>query len=147
MCVTLDLLQPNTEANASQYPVITAHIPSSERWREQNPEILTTSANRNLLHPTKINRERRETEIRKKLSKGKGRSDSSNSHNGKSAPRAPTVNGALQEESSGSETVTADRDQLVDLMIEDTAAEETERVRARKEGGAAWNAQEPKHFV
>ena len=127
--------------------MITAHIPSSERWQEQSPEILTTSANRNLLHPTKANRKRRETEIRKKLSKGKQRSDTSNIHDGKTARRAPLVNGALQEESSGSETVTADRDQLVDLMVEDTAAEETERVRARKEGGAAWNAQEPKHFV
>ena len=127
--------------------MITAHIPPGERWREQSPEILTTSTNRNLLHPTKANRERRETEIRKNLTKGKQRSDSSDVRDGKIARRAPVVNEALQEESSGSETVTADRDQLVDLMVEDTAAEETERVRARKEGGAAWNAQEPKHFV
>ena len=32
-------------------------------------------------------------------------------------------------------------------MVEDTKAEETERVRARKEGGAAWNEQEGKHFL
>ena len=127
--------------------MITAHIPSSERWRGQAPDILTTSAHRNLLHPTKANKKRRETEIRKNLTKGKQRSDSSNTRGSKSAPRAPFVNGALEEESSGSETATSKRDQLVDLMVEDTAAEDTERVRARKEGGAAWNAQEPKHFV
>ena len=32
-------------------------------------------------------------------------------------------------------------------MVEDKQAEETERVRARKEGGAAWNEQEGKQFV
>ena len=41
-----------------------------------------------------------------------------------------------------------DRSQLVDLVIEDEEAEQTERVRARKEGGDAWNtAGESKHFV
>ena len=32
-------------------------------------------------------------------------------------------------------------------MVEDTDAEEAERVRARKEGGSAWNREEPKRFV
>lgn len=32
-------------------------------------------------------------------------------------------------------------------MTEDRAAEETERVRARKEGGARWNEDEQKRFV
>lgn len=32
-------------------------------------------------------------------------------------------------------------------MVEDTEAEETERVRARKEGGAAWNEDETKHYM
>ena len=36
---------------------------------------------------------------------------------------------------------------MVDLVTEDHAAEETERVRARKEGGARWNEDEQKHFV
>ena len=31
--------------------------------------------------------------------------------------------------------------------MEDHAAEEAERVRARKEGGDPWNQQEQKHFV
>ncbi len=35
----------------------------------------------------------------------------------------------------------------MDLVTEDRAAEETERVRARKEGGARWNEDEQKHFV
>lgn len=37
--------------------------------------------------------------------------------------------------------------QLVDLVVEDTEAEEVERVRARKEGGDAWNSHEAKHYV
>jgi len=36
---------------------------------------------------------------------------------------------------------------LVDLVVEDTVAEETERVRARKEGSAGWNETEPKRYV
>ena len=35
----------------------------------------------------------------------------------------------------------------MDLVVEDTTAEETERVRARKEGSAGWNEVEPKRFV
>lgn len=46
-----------------------------------------------------------------------------------------------------SETSHSDRSQLVDLVVEDTEAEEAERVRARKEGGDFWNQDEQKHFV
>lgn len=35
----------------------------------------------------------------------------------------------------------------MDLVVEDTSAEEVERVRARKEGGSAWNEVEPKRYV
>lgn len=35
----------------------------------------------------------------------------------------------------------------MDLVMEDTVAEETERVRARKEGGPGWNELESKRFV
>lgn len=49
-------------------------------------------------------------------------------------------------EDSGS-SVKSGRSQLVDLVIEDTKAEEIERVRARKEGGAEWNEEETKFFV
>lgn len=51
----------------------------------------------------------------------------------------------IREESSSS--IRSGQSQLVDLVIEDTAAEETERVRARKEGGSGWNYDEPRHFI
>lgn len=57
------------------------------------------------------------------------------------------LNEMLREESSSSHSAKSGRSQLVDLVIEDTKAEETERVRARKEGGSAWNQEETKHFV
>ena len=53
----------------------------------------------------------------------------------------------LTREHSGSESSHSDRSQLVDLVVEDTEAEEAEKVRARKEGGDTWNLGEPKHFV
>jgi hypothetical protein len=43
--------------------------------------------------------------------------------------------------------VKSDRSQLVDLVVEDTKAEDIERVRARKEGSAGWNEIEPRRFV
>ena len=52
-----------------------------------------------------------------------------------------------RRESSSSESAKSRGSQLVDLMVEDTQAEKIERVRARKEGGAAWNEDEPKHFM
>ena len=53
----------------------------------------------------------------------------------------------IREESSSSKSAKSGRSQLVDLVVEDTEAEEVERVRARKEGGAVWNENEAKHFV
>ena len=119
-----------------QYPVITAHVPSAEQWFGSDPEIITTSTNRNLIQPTRKYKERRESEIHKELDKGK---------HGKS--RAPVLSGLIREESTSSGSVKSGRSQLVDLVVEDHNAEEVERVRARKEGGAAWNEEETRHFV
>lgn len=121
----------------TQYPVITAHVPAADRWLGADPELITTSTNRNLLQPTTANRERRASNIRKDLDKGKSKSRS----------RAPLLNGMLREESSSTHSARSGRSQLVDLIVEDTEAEETERVRARKEGGSAWNEDETKHYV
>lgn len=122
-----------------QYPVITAHVPSAERWLNADPNLLTTSTNRNLLQPTKAGKARRASSIQESLDKGKLRS--------KSRSRAPVVADLIREESSSSTSAKSGRSQLVDLVIEDKQAEETERVRARKEGGAAWNEDEAKHYM
>lgn len=129
------------------YPVITAHIPSKERWYSNDPPMLTTSTNRNILHPTQVNKKRRQKSINERLLKGKHRGSSSSGGASGSKPktRAPVVEGELKDSSSGSSK--SGRSQLVDLVVEDTEAEEAERVRARKEGGAVWNTDEPQHFV
>ena len=49
--------------------------------------------------------------------------------------------------SSSASSTLSQRSGLVDLVVEDTVAEETERVRARKEGGPGWNELESKRFV
>ena len=131
-----------------QYPVITAHVPAAERWLGADPDLITTSTNRNLLQPTKANKERRESNIQKGLEESKRRTSSSSADSKSKRPsRAPVLNGMLREESSSSQSAKSGRSQLVDLMVEDTEAEETERVRARKEGGSAWNEAETKHFM
>ena len=123
--------------------MITAHVPVAERWLRSEPELVTTSANRNILQPTKANQERRASRIRDELDKTRH----STSGNTKQKSRAPVLSSMLREDSASSGSVKSGRSQLVDLVVEDTQAEETERVRARKEGGAAWNEDEPKHFV
>ena len=71
-----------------------------------------------------------------------------NDNDRKPRTRAPVVESALRGESSNSaKSKKSGRSQLVDLVVEDAEAEEAERVRARKEGGAIWNEDTPKHFV
>ena len=130
-----------------------------------SPDLLTTSANRNLLQPTRENEIRRARNIRKTVedvtnqTKQKHHSSkSTNADNGSfkgkavdgangEEGRAPILQGMLRHHSSASSSAKSDRSQLVDLVVEDTTAEETERVRARKEGSAGWNEVEPKRFV
>jgi hypothetical protein len=101
-----------------------------------DPGLLTTSTNRNLFQPTRDNKTRRKSEIRESLQKGKNRSNSG------SRERMGAIQSRLARERSTSETSHSDRSQLVDLVVEDTDAEEAERVRARKEGGDFWNQDE-----
>ncbi|TVY38761.1 Transmembrane protein-like protein [Lachnellula occidentalis] len=146
------------------YPVITANEASRERWLNASPGLLTTSANRNLLQPTRDNRIRRESNIRQTVehvkkkterkhsisSKGKGRSSSTGKEPDKATGeegRAPAMLGMLRHHSSESSSAKSERSQLVDLVVEDETAEEAERVRARKEGGSAWNKTESKRYV
>jgi hypothetical protein len=107
----------------------------------RDPNLLTTSTNRNLFQPTRDNKTRKRSEIRESLRKGKNRSNS------RSREWTGAIKSNLTQERSMSETSHSDRSQLVDLVVEDTEAEEAERVRARKEGGDFWNQDEQKHFV
>jgi hypothetical protein len=111
---------------------------------------LTTASNRNMLQPTAANKKRRRSQIKNvqaKVNKGKERSDSSTS-NGESShskSRVPIIGKLFRQKSSDS--AKSDKSQLVDLVVEDHQAEEVDRVRARKEGGSAWNEEPLKHFV
>lgn len=152
--------------------MITANEVSRERWLTAQPELLTTSANRNLLQPTRDNKIRRESNIRgtveevtkkakrkhSKAPSGRNKSRSSSSKGKQKATadslgangeegRAPQLTGVLRHHSSSSSSAKSDRSQLVDLVVEDSVAEDAERVRARKEGGSGWNVDEPKRYV
>lgn len=144
-------------ADISQYPVITAHVPSRERWLRAQPELLTTSANRNLLQPTKDNEIRRASNVREtvdEVTSHRTKSKRKSSSKGKATAvaegeegRAPMLKDTLRHHSSSSSSAKSDRSQLVDLVVEDVTAEATERIRARKEGSAGWNETEPKRYV
>lgn len=147
--------------------MITAHEASRERWLAGQPDLLTTSTNRNLLQPTKDNKIRRASNIKntveevtkKTQKKHRQKSKDAVRHNISSSKgkqkevlngeegRAPNMAGRLRHHSSSSSSAKSDRSQLVDLVVEDTAAEEADRVRARKEGSAAWNEVEGKRYV
>jgi len=133
--------------------VITAHEASREDALRDDPAVITGSTNRNLLQPTDINKKRRQSrikEIQDSIDKGKHRSSSSSGDASgdasRSKSRVPLLGKLLSRQSSSSSSK-SDRSQLVDLVVEDHKAEEIERVRARKEGGAAWNEAEQKHYV
>ena len=107
----------------------------------RDPGLLTTSTNRNLFQPTSDNKARKRGEIRESLQKGKNRSTS------RSRKQMSAIESKVTRERSTSGLSSSDRSQLVDLVVEDTEAEEAEKVRARKEGGDFWNQDEQKHFV
>lgn len=139
------------ESNPAQYPVIEAHRASHEAILHKDPTMITSSTNRHLLQPTKVNRKRRKDKIREiqeSADKGKHRgSSSSGGSRSKSESKSsrPLLSKIISASSSSSGKT--DRSQLVDLVVEDHEAEDIERVRARKEGGPAWNEVPPKHFV
>jgi hypothetical protein len=108
------------------------------------PDLVTNATNRHLLQPTKIHKKRRRQEIHDiQAAVGKGK------HRDSSASKAskPLLKNIGRGESSSSSSTKSKNSQLVDLVVEDTAAEEIDRVRARKEGGSEWNETDPKHFV
>jgi hypothetical protein len=93
---------------------------------------------------TKKSQRKHSSKSRSSSSKGKQKEqDNSNGEEG----RAPALKGMLRHHSSASSSAKSDRSQLVDLVVEDKTAEDAERVRARKEGSAGWNSEEPKRFV
>ena len=116
------------------------------------PTLITPSTHRHLLHPTEANRSNRRQKVKKMLDSHNVRDDSSPKER-RSGSRLPIVGGLLSSRSSSSSSSSSsgssepNRNQLVDLVIEDTEAEDTERVRARKEGSSRWNEEEPRLFV
>ncbi|KAF2435899.1 DUF300-domain-containing protein [Tothia fuscella] len=130
------------------YPVITAHTATREAILHQDPTIITASSNRHVLQPTRAHKQRRKSrikDIQESAGKGKNRDSSVSGESSRSQSKRPLLSKISSNTSSSS--AKSDRSQLVDLVVEDHAAEQIERVRARKEGGAAWNEAEPKHFV
>lgn len=121
--------------------MITAHEASKESWKSHDPNLLTTASNRNVFQPTREHKQRRRNEIQEGIHKGKRAS------NVGAEERGSAIAAKLTREVSASGSAKSGRSQLVDLVVEDTDAEEAERVRARKEGGPAWNREEPKLFV
>jgi hypothetical protein len=123
------------------------------------PNIITASTNRNLLQPTtKAYGKRRKSkmhEIQNHVHQGDHSGKTSDKSSGKASgsrskgkSSIPIIGSLLRHDSSESAgTVKSHNSQLVDLVVEDTQAEEIERVRARKEGGPGWNEVDQKHFV
>lgn len=112
-----------------QYPVITAHEPWKNHRCNYTPTMPTTATNQALLRPKLTKKTKSSIK-----GKGKGKEDIEQ--------KAP-----LNRNKSSPSSALSSRSDLVDLVIEDTEAEETERVRARKEGGPGWNEVEGKRFI
>ena len=140
-------------------PVVNVHYATEEDRLYASPRMVTGSTNRNLLQPTKENRQRRKSRIQSIQADAQQQyeHESSSSHResgssaasstlmskGKERLKAVLAGGDLVDESDPK----ARPDQLMDLVVEDNEAEDLERIRARKEGGAGWNSVDIKHFV
>lgn len=105
---------------------------------------------------TKNKHKKRPSNAKKRSSNSKGKQVEASETSGTSGQsrtsegeegRAPMLKGMLRHHSSGSSSAKSDRSQLVDLVVEDTVAEDVERVRARKEGSSGWNEVEQRRFV
>lgn len=134
------------------YPVINTHYASTEDRLSAQPGVISGSTNRNLLQPTRENKQRRKSRIeniKEHVHQGKHRSSSSSGEGSRSKGKAtlPIVGSLLRQDSTSSSSGKSRNSQLIDLVVEDREAEEIERVRARKEGGPGWNEHEQKHFV
>jgi hypothetical protein len=134
------------------YPVITAHTADREAILHRDPTIVTASSNRHVLQPTSTHKKRRKSRIQsiqEETEQRRQRASSSTSRDSKGKDKESSSRPLLSKiiSHSSSSSSKTDRSQLVDLIVEDHEAEQVERVRARKEGGPAWNEAEPKHFV
>lgn len=91
----------------------------------------------------------------KQVKKGKHRkkspssppNDDKNTTRAADGTEAESSSKSRQKDSGETKASEVSKSQLVDLVVEDTVAEETERVRARKEGSSAWNQTEPRRYV
>jgi len=132
------------------YPVINTHYATARDRTETDPNIITGTSNRNLLQPTKANRQRRKSQIKKLQDEAHTGQHRSSSASSSSKPKGllPKVGNLLRGKSANSDSsAESTNSQLLDISVEDHQAEQIERVRARKEGGPGWNETEQKHFV
>ena len=95
--------------------------------------MTTTATNQALLRPTP-----------QTVKKGKSKRTSPVESQRKKAKFEAAKPPLHRNESSSASSA---RSGLVDLVVKDTSAEETARVRARKEGGPGWNEAEPKRYI
>jgi hypothetical protein len=107
----------------------------------QDPNLLTTSTNRNVFQPTQDHKKRRRSQVEDGIRRGTRGTSSA------SKERGSAIAARLNRDESASGSSRSGRSQLIDLVVEDTDAEQAERVRARKEGGPGWNKEEQKRFV
>jgi hypothetical protein len=99
--------------------------------------IITTSTNQALLRPN----------LQTGGKKGKSRTRTPSVGSPRKKSKGDASKPLLHRNDSSSSSSMSKRSGLVDLVVEDKAAEETERVRARKEGGPGWNDVEPRRYV
>ena len=141
-------------ADFRQYRVITAHETQRMRWYAGRPDFPAPSASPSVLQgnatrpagsvPVAVENVARKSQSKAKKSPSHTKKRDGSSK-GKQAEegREPLLRGRSQEHSSSPKS---DRSQRVDLIVEDTAAEEREREEVR-EGSVSRNEPEHKRFV
>lgn len=128
----------SSDANCAQYPVITANevprdqrLPPARRHQESN-------------RGADIKKARRHKKGRASEGSGKAK-PSSNQTADRAGPSSPTP-GSLQRNPSSTSSGGTRRSQLVDLVVENTEAEEEDRAQTQRTYGSAHAEPEPRRF-
>ncbi|KAI5792155.1 organic solute transporter Ostalpha-domain-containing protein, partial [Pyronema domesticum] len=141
------------------YPVITANRPylnhrcSSSTYQTGAPT--TTSTNQALLRPSPAKKGKAKPKKPGHCAASSSDTDSDNAPLLKHIDPSDSSSSTLRPDQQTPPTPATQkkiqpqnpRDGCIDLIVEDHEAEETARVRARKEGGPGWNEAEPKRFI
>ncbi|RKF72278.1 Transmembrane protein 184-like protein [Golovinomyces cichoracearum] len=134
------------------YPVVTVHDAFRDQCCDASPKLLTTPANRYLPQPTTEYHVSRSAKTKKTVDQSNQKSNDSKMQSRRKQRKisgkiksSDTVNERKHPMDSGFES--SDEARLSNLTVRDTAVEDIEKIRAKRQEIVDWNQVKSKQFV